>query len=65
MGDWTESGEEDRTASTRLWLSEQQWERDTDGPIISLGENGDFDDTHIFAPVVANTDRKLLLRWLT
>jgi predicted GH43/DUF377 family glycosyl hydrolase/poly(3-hydroxybutyrate) depolymerase len=38
----------------RPWLeSPQQWERDTDGPIVSLGDKGSFDDTHIFAPAVA------------
>jgi glycerophosphoryl diester phosphodiesterase len=35
------------------WLVPQRWQRDTKGPIISLGEPGDFDDTHIFAPAVA------------
>ncbi len=40
----------------RRWLAHQEWERDTDGPIISLGKSGEFDDTHIFAPAVANTD---------
>lgn len=34
------------------WLGPQSWERDTDGPVISLGKRGDFDDTHIFAPMV-------------
>jgi hypothetical protein len=37
----------------RKWLQPQQWQRDTDGPIVSLGEAGDFDDTHMFAPCVA------------
>ncbi len=37
------------------WLEPQSWTRDTDGPVISLGETGDFDDTHMFAPAVANT----------
>src|SRR5262245_23640417 len=31
------------------WLGPQQWERDTAGPILSLGAAGDFDDMHIFA----------------
>jgi predicted GH43/DUF377 family glycosyl hydrolase len=36
------------------WLErEQSWERDTSGPIVSLGPKGAFDDTHIFAPLVA------------
>ena len=39
------------------WLqSPQTWVRDTDGPIVSLGEAGAFDDTHIFAPAVAYED---------
>ena len=37
----------------RRWLFRQEWERDTDGPIVSLGEQGEFDDQHIFAPAVA------------
>ena len=36
----------------RPWLVAQPWERDTEGPIISLGSAGDFDDTHIFGPAV-------------
>ena len=35
------------------WLGPQKWQRDVDGPIVSLGEAGQFDDTHIFAPAVA------------
>ena len=36
------------------WLqSRQTWTRDTDGPIVSLGQPGQFDDTHLFAPAVA------------
>lgn len=35
------------------WLQPQHWVRDTDGPIIQLGNKGDFDDTHMFAPCVA------------
>ncbi len=33
-------------------LHEQMWVRDSDGPVISLGEPGAFDDTHLFAPCV-------------
>lgn len=41
----------------RSWLeSPQAWQRDTDGPIVSLGPKGRFDDTHIFAPAVALED---------
>jgi CubicO group peptidase (beta-lactamase class C family)/D-alanyl-D-alanine dipeptidase/predicted GH43/DUF377 family glycosyl hydrolase len=40
------------------WLQPQEWRRDTDGPILELGQSGDFDDTHVFAPCVANFDDK-------
>jgi predicted GH43/DUF377 family glycosyl hydrolase len=46
----------------RPWLAPQQWERDTDGPIVSLGDAGAFDDTHIFAPAVA-LERDGYLLW--
>lgn len=45
----------------RKWLKPQQWERDTDGPIIQLGESGEFDDTHVFAPMVAKMSEKFYL----
>lgn len=35
------------------WLKPQDWQRDVDGPIVSLGSEGEFDDKHIFAPCVA------------
>lgn len=35
------------------WLGPQVWQRDTHGPILSLGQPGKFDDQHIFAPAVA------------
>lgn len=38
------------------WLQPQQWERDTEGPILSLGEMGRFDDKHVFAPCVAHEE---------
>ena len=34
------------------WLAPQNWKKRTDGPVLSLGEPGAFDDTHIFAPCV-------------
>lgn len=37
----------------RPWLEPQEWSRDVDRPVVSLGDPGDFDDTHIFAPCVA------------
>jgi predicted GH43/DUF377 family glycosyl hydrolase len=43
------------------WLTAQKWERDTEGPILSLGKPGEFDDTHIFAPMVAMEKDRFLL----
>lgn len=41
-------------AELRPWLEDaQNWTRDTDGPVLSLGAEGAFDDTHVFAPLVA------------
>jgi len=36
------------------WLVPQDWEKQKDGPVISLGESGAFDDMHIFAPFVVH-----------
>ncbi|MFP6676849.1 MAG: hypothetical protein VB878_17325 [Pirellulaceae bacterium] len=44
------------------WLGPQDWRRDVDGPILSLGKSGQFDDTHIFAPMVA-LDKDRFLLW--
>lgn len=43
---------DDVSQELREWLGPQEWRRDTDDPIVSLGEVGQFDDTHIFAPAV-------------
>ncbi|MDG1896372.1 MAG: hypothetical protein P8J37_15830 [Fuerstiella sp.] len=40
----------------RKWLQPQEWNRDTDGPVLRLGHAGEFDDTHLFAPCVAVLD---------
>lgn len=48
-------------APIRRWLAPQTWTRDTDGPVIALGQPGDFDDTHVFAPCVAHEDGRYLL----
>ena len=37
----------------KRWLGPQNWTRDCEGPIVSLGNEGAFDDTHLFAPAVA------------
>lgn len=43
------------------WLGPQEWVRDTEGPVISLGAEGSFDDQHIFAPCVAREGDKFWL----
>lgn len=44
------------------WLQhEQNWQRDTEGPVIRLGPQGRFDDTHIFAPLVAYEDQRYFM----
>ncbi len=46
----------------RPWLeTPQAWQRDTDGPVLSLGKKGQFDDEHIFAPMVALQNGKFTL----
>ncbi|MCA9100127.1 MAG: hypothetical protein KDA63_03195 [Planctomycetales bacterium] len=54
---------EPHTLSIELqkWLGPQTWRRDVDGPVVSLGDEGDFDDTHIFAPCVALEDGRYRL----
>jgi len=37
----------------KKWLQPQRWHRDSEGPCVSLGTAGEFDDMHIFAPCVA------------
>jgi predicted GH43/DUF377 family glycosyl hydrolase len=46
-------GAADVPPALERWLAPQTWQRDTEGPIVSLGKAGDFDDAHIFAPTVA------------
>lgn len=43
------------------WFVPQNWEKDVDGPIVSLGKKGEFDDNHIFAPAVAEENGKFSL----
>lgn len=43
------------------WLAPQQWQRDVEEPIVSLGMDGEFDDRHIFAPAVAEEGGKFSL----
>jgi predicted GH43/DUF377 family glycosyl hydrolase len=44
---------EDLPPAVKAWLGPQQWTHDLNEPVLSLGETGAFDDTHIFAPCVA------------
>lgn len=43
------------------WFEPQAWQRDVDAPIVSLGEAGEFDDMHIFAPAAAEENGRFLL----
>ena len=43
------------------WFCDQKWERDSEGPCISLGERGDFDDMHLFAPAAAAEENQVQL----
>lgn len=43
-------------AVLQKWMQPQDWQRDTDGPIIELGAKGDFDDTHVLGPCVAKIE---------
>ena len=49
--------------SVRRWLGPQTWVKDTEGPILSLGAPGQFDDTHIFAPAVTRDESGQYLLW--
>jgi len=57
-----EKRKSDQPDSLQRWLDQpQSWLRDTDGPVVSLGEAGQFDDTHLFAPSVALHENRYLL----
>jgi predicted GH43/DUF377 family glycosyl hydrolase len=43
------------------WLVPQHWQRDVQGPVLSLGREGEFDDTHLFAPTVARDGDRYLM----
>lgn len=40
---------------------EQAWVRDATGPVISIGQPGEFDDTHLFAPCVIHDGSRFLM----
>jgi len=48
-------------AELQRWLAPQQWTRDTEGPVLSLGQQGSFDDQHIFAPCVGRLEGRCFL----
>jgi hypothetical protein len=52
---------EDVLAAVRPWLGPQAWKRDVDGPVLSLGADGAFDDTHIFAPTIGRENGRYRL----
>jgi predicted GH43/DUF377 family glycosyl hydrolase len=52
---------EEAPPAIRAWLGPQKWTRDLDGPTLSLGEPGTFDDHHIFAPCVIKEDGRYSL----
>src|SRR5262245_58213740 len=46
----------------QIWLGPQDWQRDVDGPILSLRTAGELGATDLFAPTVA-TDAGRFLPW--
>jgi hypothetical protein len=44
------------------WLGPQDWKRDAAGPVVTLGKEGEFDDTHLLAAMVAK-DGNTYLMW--
>ncbi len=61
MGTCTTEGAAAPPPASARWLQPQDWKRDTEGPIIKLGDDGAFDDMHIFAPCVAWEDEQFRL----
>ena len=49
--------------AVKKWLGPQEWVKDTEGPVLSLGKKGAFDDTHIFAPAVIQDEAGKYLMW--
>ena len=47
--------------SLQKWLGPQEWNRDVDKPVLSLGEAGEFDDTHLLDPEVVRQDGNYLM----
>ena len=56
------AADEPVVAELQRWLRPQTWVRDSEQPVVSLGEAGAFDDTHLFAPCV-RLDNGLFRLW--
>jgi len=54
-------GQTPTSDALQSWLGPQRWERETAGPIVSLGRQGQFDDTHLFAPTVTRENDRFQL----
>lgn len=54
-------GASETPVELHAWLQPQNWTRDADGPVLSLGQAGQFDDTHIFAPAVIRDGQRFLM----
>jgi predicted GH43/DUF377 family glycosyl hydrolase len=48
-------------AEVQKWLVPQEWTRDIDGPVLSLGEGDAFDNRHMFGPCVAQAGDRFML----
>src|SRR5262245_18911863 len=49
------------TSPLDKWLKPHDWRRDSDKPLLSLGEKGKFDDQYIFAPHVIRMGKEYWL----
>ncbi len=58
---WQKAAAQPTPAALERWLAPQEWVRDVDGPVVSLGKRGEFDDTHLLAPMVMRDAGKFLL----
>ena len=58
---WSALAADEPPPRVARWFVKQDWQRDTAGPIVSLGEDGQFDDRHIFAPAVAEENGRFSL----
>jgi predicted GH43/DUF377 family glycosyl hydrolase len=57
----TTSLADEPAAEVAKWLGRQEWQRDAKEPVLNLGQPGEFDDTHLFAPTVIREDGKYLM----